>query len=85
MGLFNTIKNFFALRGARRLVQDNPLLRGGLIRSQKLLKLIVPAYRKQIGIEVIKDLGNAKMVCDRYSLDKVVGTHAIGHARMATE
>ena len=24
------------------------------------------------------------MVCDRYSLDKVVGTVAIGHARMAT-
>ena len=36
-------------------------------------------------LEVIKDLGNAKAVCDRYSLDKVVGTHAIGHARMATE
>ena len=36
-------------------------------------------------LEVIKDLGNAKMVCDRYDLDKVVGTHAIGHARMATE
>ena len=26
-----------------------------------------------------------KVVCDRYNLDKVVGTHAIGHARMATE
>ena len=25
------------------------------------------------------------MVCDKYSLDKLVGTHAIGHARMATE
>ena len=36
-------------------------------------------------LEVIKDLGNAKMVCDRYNLDKIVGTHAIGHARMATE
>ena len=36
-------------------------------------------------LEVIKDLGNAKMVCDRYNLDKLVGTHAIGHARMATE
>jgi len=36
-------------------------------------------------LEIIKDLGNAKMVCDRYNLDKVVGTHAIGHARMATE
>jgi hypothetical protein len=36
-------------------------------------------------LEVIKDLGNAQMVCDRYGLDKLVGTHAIGHARMATE
>ena len=36
-------------------------------------------------LEVIKDLGNAKAVCDRYNLDKIVGTHAIGHARMATE
>ena len=37
-------------------------------------------------LEVIKDLRvMLKMVCDRYSLDKVVGTHAIGHARMATE
>ena len=36
-------------------------------------------------LEVIKDLGNAKEVCDRYSLGNLVGTHAIGHARMATE
>ena len=36
-------------------------------------------------LELIKDLGDAKVVCDRYELDKVNGTHAIGHARMATE
>ena len=36
-------------------------------------------------LEVIKDLGNAKEVCERYSLGNLVGTHAIGHARMATE
>ena len=36
-------------------------------------------------LEVIKDLGNAKTVCDRYNLGDLVGTHAIGHARMATE
>jgi len=36
-------------------------------------------------LEVIKDLGNAKEVCDRYGLGNLVGTHAIGHARMATE
>jgi len=36
-------------------------------------------------IELIKDIGDAKEVCDRYNLDKITGTHAIGHARMATE
>ena len=36
-------------------------------------------------LELIKDLGDAKEVSDRYELDKVHGTHAIGHARMATE
>ena len=36
-------------------------------------------------LELIKDLGDAKEVSDRYELDKVNGTHAIGHARMATE
>jgi glutamate synthase domain-containing protein 1 len=36
-------------------------------------------------LEVVKDLGNAEVVCGRYNLDKIVGTHAIGHARMATE
>ena len=36
-------------------------------------------------LELIKDLGDAKAVSERYGLDKVKGTHAIGHARMATE
>ena len=36
-------------------------------------------------LELIKDLGDAKVVLDRYDLGKVTGTHAIGHARMATE
>jgi len=36
-------------------------------------------------LELIKDIGDAKEVCDRYDLDKMTGTHGIGHARMATE
>jgi len=36
-------------------------------------------------LELIKDLGDAKVVSKRYGLDKVKGTHGIGHARMATE
>ena len=36
-------------------------------------------------LDLVKDTGGAKEVCDRYSLNKIKGTHAIGHARMATE
>ena len=36
-------------------------------------------------LELIKDLGDAEAVSKRYGLADVKGTHAIGHARMATE
>jgi glutamate synthase domain-containing protein 1 len=36
-------------------------------------------------LEIIKDLGDAHTVAADYGLDGFVGTHAIGHARMATE
>jgi methylamine---glutamate N-methyltransferase subunit A len=36
-------------------------------------------------LEIVKDLGDAKSVASQYHLEKVMGTHAIGHCRMATE
>jgi len=36
-------------------------------------------------LEIIKDLGDAEQVANQYHLDGFVGTHAIGHVRMATE
>ena len=36
-------------------------------------------------LELIKDLGDATAVSERYGLNKMHGTHGIGHARMATE
>ena len=36
-------------------------------------------------LEIVKDLGDAETVSKEYRLDEFVGTHAIGHARMATE
>jgi glutamate synthase domain-containing protein 1 len=36
-------------------------------------------------LEIVKDLGDADTVAADYKLDGFVGTHAIGHARMATE
>ena len=37
------------------------------------------------GLELIKDLGDANVVSDQYSLGNFNGSHAIGHTRMATE
>ena len=37
------------------------------------------------GLELIKDLGDATVVSDQYSLGGFTGTHGIGHTRMATE
>ena len=37
------------------------------------------------GLELIKDLGDATTVSDQYGLGKFMGTHGIGHTRMATE
>ena len=36
-------------------------------------------------LEIVKDLGDATTVAADYKLDGFIGTHAIGHARMATE
>ncbi len=36
-------------------------------------------------LEIVKDLGDADSVHDRYRLGGFSGTHAIGHVRMATE
>lgn len=37
------------------------------------------------GLELIKDLGDASVVAEAYGLNDFVGTHGIGHTRMATE
>jgi hypothetical protein len=36
-------------------------------------------------LEIVKDLGDAATVAGAYGLNEFIGTHAIGHARMATE
>ena len=36
-------------------------------------------------LELVKDIGDAGVVSKQYELDKIKGTHAIGHSRMATE
>ena len=36
-------------------------------------------------LELVKDIGDATVVSKQYGLNKIKGTHAIGHSRMATE
>ena len=36
-------------------------------------------------LQIVKDLGDAETVAAEYGLDRFVGSHAIGHVRMATE
>lgn len=36
-------------------------------------------------LEIVKDLGDAEQVAEQYRLSGFVGTHGIGHVRMATE
>jgi methylamine---glutamate N-methyltransferase subunit A len=36
-------------------------------------------------LQIVKDLGDAEQVADEYRLSSFVGSHAIGHVRMATE
>lgn len=36
-------------------------------------------------LEIIKDIGGARAVSDKHGVDKMIGTHGLGHARLATE
>jgi hypothetical protein len=79
------VDSYLGEMGAK-IIKEERILPYSLEFSQKIESIPgVEILSMGKSLEVIKDLGNAKMVCDRYNLDKVVGTHAIGHARMATE
>ena len=58
-----------------------------LMEFSKAIESIESVEILSIGksLELIKDLGDATAVSNRYGLNKVKGTHGIGHARMATE
>lgn len=60
---------------------------GDLHRFASYIEDIEGAEILSIGttLELIKDLGDANHVCEQYKLNGFLGTHAIGHVRMATE
>ncbi len=58
-----------------------------LVRLADYIEDVEGAEVLSIGrsLELIKDLGDATEVSDQYEMGEFVGTHAIGHTRMATE
>lgn len=60
---------------------------GDLRRLSDYIEDVEGAEILSIGtsLELIKDLGDASRVAGQYHLGQFVGTHAIGHVRMATE
>ena len=36
-------------------------------------------------LEIVKDIGDAQTVADKHGVDAMIGTHGLGHARLATE
>jgi glutamate synthase domain-containing protein 1 len=60
---------------------------GDLKRIADVVEDVPRAEVLSIGhsLEIVKDLGDAEQVSEQYRLGGFVGTHGIGHVRMATE
>jgi methylamine---glutamate N-methyltransferase subunit A len=60
---------------------------GDLQRLADYIEAVPGAEVLSVGhaLEIVKDLGDAESVAAGYGLDGFIGSHAIGHVRMATE
>ena len=61
--------------------------KGDLLEFARKIESVEMAEILSLGnsLELIKDIGDAKVVADQYGLNNFKGTHGIGHTRMATE
>ncbi len=61
--------------------------KGDLLDFARKIESVEMAEILSLGksLELIKDIGDAKVVADQYNLNNFNGTHGIGHTRMATE
>ena len=60
---------------------------GELLEFARKIESVEMAEILSLGksLELVKDIGDAKVVADQYGLNNFEGTHGIGHTRMATE
>ena len=60
---------------------------GDLLEFARIIESVEMAEILSLGksLELVKDIGDAKVVADQYGLNNFEGTHGIGHTRMATE
>jgi hypothetical protein len=77
---------------ARRVLSYATRLDFSYAGELKLLIDVIEATGSEVEItgigrsmELVKDVGLAGAVAERYGIDSFVGTHGIGHTRMATE
>src|SRR5262249_56524673 len=61
-------------------VPDEPAIRGVIAAVPELT--IIGSGRR---MEIFKEVGRPDKVAQRFGLDGMAGSHAIGHTRMATE
>ncbi len=68
-----------------RLIVTEPLSLDRWIRDADLISDRIAVESVGKSLEIIKDIGDAAMVADKHGVREMLGTHGLGHARLATE
>ena len=56
MSFLDKIKKAYAFSSAKKLVQENPILKPALLRARELRNIIYEDSREKIGSELISDI-----------------------------
>jgi glutamate synthase domain-containing protein 1 len=62
-----------------------PVAQGAAVRARLAIEQDISIVGSGRRMEIFKEVGRPDEVARRFDLDKMAGTHAIGHTRMATE
>ena len=68
-----------------RLLIETPASMDQWVRDADAISHRIEIQSVGKSLEIVKDLGGAKEVADKHGLRGFVGTHGLGHARLATE
>ena len=68
-----------------RLIVTEPASLDRWIRDADLISSRIAVESMGKSLEIIKDTGDAARVADKHGVREMLGTHGLGHARLATE